>query len=412
MLYQPPFYKKIFHSARRILAKYWLSMMPAIQIAITGSQGKTNTARLISTVLSSIGPTVATDVNLDTIYNVPITALKVLPRTKFAVFELGVDHPNEMDMHLEIVKPKIGLVTGISPVHTDQEHLGSLENLIIEKRKLIEVLPDDGYAILNYDDLNVRAMASHTKAKVLWYGTDSKHCNVWVDPKTIKLSLAGTRFKLFSTNFNQFQPSQTWFQQISTKLIGSHQIYTIMAAMLVIETIKSIKKYDLSIYRLIEFLKELKPLPGRMSVEPGPFGTIILNDALRANPSSTASGLVTLSEIKRLHGRKIAILAEMGELQRPEEEHKKIISLIDTLKIDYVITVGPLYRRFLQSPQTPESPQIHRAKDVYAAAEFLKKILKKGDLIYLKGSLHRHVERVSHILEGKKPPADLILEKY
>ena len=50
------------------------------------------------------------------------------------------------------------------------------------------------------------------------------------------------------------------------------------------------------------------------------------------------------------------------------------------------------------------------AKDVYDATNFLKKIIQKGDLIYLKGSLYRHVERVLQILEGKKPPADLILE--
>ena len=112
--------------------------MPAIQIAVTGSQGKTNTARMIGETLKTIGKTVVTDIDLDTVYNVPITALKIAPWTDFAVFELGIDHQKEMNLHLQIVKPKIAIVTGISSVHTDKEHLGSLENLIFEKRKLLE----------------------------------------------------------------------------------------------------------------------------------------------------------------------------------------------------------------------------------------------------------------------------------
>lgn len=405
MIYKPPFYKQLFHSTRRLAAKYWLSVIPALQIGITGSQGKTNTTRIISHILSSIAPTVVTDSNLDTIYNVPITALRVLPWTKFAVFELGVDHPREMDVHLEIVKPKIGLITGISPVHTDEEHLGSLDNLIKEKRKLIEALPPDGYAILNYDDENVRKMASYTKAKVLWYGTDPKHCDVWVDPKSVNLSLEGTSFTLFYKQ--QGDKKTTSEVNIRTKLIGKHHIYTIMAAILTSQTSTQLLGTNVPINRLIDTIGDIQPLKGRMSVETGPLGTVVLNDALRANPASTASGLQTLSKIKYINGKKIAILAEMGELQHPEDEHRKIGQLLKKLEIDYVIGIGPQQKHVITELDPKRG---FWAKDVYEAAGALKKVLKKGDLIYLKGSLYRHVERVLHIIEGKKPPADLIIE--
>ncbi len=409
MSYTPPFYKQLFHSTRRLIAKYWLSLQPATQIAITGSQGKTNTTHAIAHILSSLGSTISTDLNLDTIYNVPITALKVMPWTKFAVFELGVDKPNEMDFHLQIVKPKIGAITGISPVHTDSEHLRSLKSLIKEKRKLIEALPKDGFAILNYDDKNVREMASFTKAKVFWYGTDPKHCDVWVDTKTVKLTLEATSFYININEVTKFFRQNNLRFQITTPLIGKHQIYTIIATLLVFFVVQRIKKYDLSINHIFDSLKTLESLPGRMSVENGPLGIMVLNDALRANPSSTKAGLESLSEIEYKDGKKIAILAEMGELQHPQEEHQKIINLIKSLHIDLVITIGHLYPDLLNSPQPP---QILSAKDVYEAADILKKVIKKGDLIYLKGSLYRHVERVLHILEGKKPPADLVLIDY
>ena len=373
---------------RRFIAKRWLSLMPALQIAVTGSQGKTNTAQTIYHVLKQIGPTAVTDINLDTIYNVPITALKIKPSTKFAIFELGIDHPGEMREHLEIIKPKIAIVTGISPVHTDAEHLGSLENLIKEKRQLIEALPKNGYAILNYDDENVRKMAPFTKAKILWYGTDKKHCAVWAD--NIRVSLEGTEFNLNGI-------------KIKTRLIGKHHVYTIMAAYAVYSLAISDKLQPIST-SFNQFLTNIKPLPGRMSVTSGPLGTTILNDSLRANPSSTASGLQTLSEIEYKGGRKIAVLAEMGELAKPEEEHRKIGRLIGKLKINFLIGIGP-YQKYtveeaIKSGMAKQN--IFWVKDVNGAAEILKKIICTNDLIYLKGSLHKGLWKITTIISSWK----------
>ncbi len=360
--------------------------MPALQIAVTGSQGKTNTTRTIYEILKQIGPTVVTDINLDTIYNVPITALKVRPSTKFAIFELGIDHSGEMDKHLEVVKPQIAVVTGISPVHTDKEHLGSLENLIKEKRKLIEALPKNGYAVLNYDDENVRQMAPYTKAKILWYGTDKKHCDAWADQ--IRVSLEGTEFSLNGT-------------KIQTRLIGKHHIYTIMAAYSVFTLISSNHP---NLPNFSDLIQGIKPLSGRMNVEAGPLETTVLNDSLRANPSSTASGLQTLSEIEYKNGRKIAVLAEMGELADPEREHRKIGRLIGRLKIDFLISIGP-YQKYTVEEAVKSGmakQNVFWVKDVNSAADILKKLICPGDLIYLKGSLYKGLWRIIDIISSWK----------
>lgn len=405
MAYQPPLIKKFFHQTRRFFAKYWLSLQPALQIAITGSQGKTGTAQMIAKVLSSFDSTVATDVNLDTIYNVPITALKVMPWTKYAVFELGVDHAGEMDFHLEIVKPKIAVVTGISPVHTDEEHLGSLENLIKEKRKLIEVLPKDGYAILNGDDENVRKMAKYTKAKVLFYGTGPKTGDIFAD--NVMLSLNGTQFKIHE------KTNSSPFYEIFTPLIGQHHVSNIMATYLVAKAVEQLTGENTSTRRiggLIEVVKTMKPLSGRMSVEEGPLGITVLNDSLRANPSSTASGLETLSQIIYPQRRKTAVLAEMGELQFPEKEHQKIGRLTAKLDIDFLVAIGPL-QKFVSDKAVKggmAKDKVFWVVDVFEAAAVLKKILKRGDLLYLKGSLLRHVERVLLILAGKEVGCNVI----
>ncbi|MEO0087738.1 MAG: Mur ligase family protein, partial [candidate division WOR-3 bacterium] len=113
MSYEPQGFKKIYHKTKRFLANKWLSLWHPLQIAVTGSYGKTSVSQFLAKILNQEAPTVNTDINLDTNFNVPITALKVKPSTKYLVWELGVDHINEMNKHLEIANPKIGIITGI-----------------------------------------------------------------------------------------------------------------------------------------------------------------------------------------------------------------------------------------------------------------------------------------------------------
>ena len=396
-MYQPKGIKKIYHQTRRFLAKKWLNFWKPYQIAIGGSQGKTNTTQALAKVLSNFGHTVVTDINLDTIFNVPITALKVMPWTKFAVFELGVDHINEMNKHFEIVSPKIGIVTGISAVHTDNEHFKTLENLIKEERKLIEFLPkkeDGGVAILNYDDKDVRSMAPFTKAKVIFYGFDKKNCQYYFDKDSVKVGLNGTQFKLFSSTLNDFQ-------KVSTKLIGLHHAYNLTAVFAVLKTLfPNSRKID---HIFITTVSKIKPLRGRMNIEKGPMGTILLNDCLRASPKSTDEGLKTFYHINYKKGKKIAILGVMGELYDPIKEHKNTAKTLIKYPPDIVVGVGEYRKYTLDEAKNLGFPKekLFFAKDVFEAADILKKIIKTGDFLYLKSSLLRNLWRIIKILNNQ-----------
>lgn len=375
--------------------------MPGLQIAITGSQGKTNTTNIITRICQSFGDTVVTDLNLDTSFNVPITALRIKPSTKYIIWELGIDHPGEMDRHLEIAKPKIAIITGISPVHTDEEHMGSLKKLITEKRRVIEVLPENGTAILNYDDDNVRSMAEFTKAKVLWYGSDSKKCDIWVDKKTIKVSLEGTT-AMFSDKDSKFE--------IKTKLIGIYHVYNLMVGYLIMRLIND-KSTATDFQRIIA---DITPLRGRMNIEPGPLHTILLNDSLRANPQSTYAGLRTLDEIPYKKGRKLAVIGEMGELENPQLEHKKTGEQIAKMKLDYILCIGPLRKFTIDEAINKGFPKnkIEYAANIFEAADKLKLILQHDDLWYLKGSLLRNYKRIVQLLNGEKVCCEEILCLY
>ena len=390
MSYKPNFIKRIFHSFRFNSARIWMRFQPATVIAITGSQGKTNLSRLLYSLIHTLGKTAATDINLDTVYNVPITALKVKPVTKYAIFELGVDHPGEMDRYLKIVRPKIAAVTGISSVHTDEEHLGSLEKVIWEKRKLIKALPKDGFAVLNWDDPNVRGMARHTSANIIRYGSAKEDCDIYFNKKEIAVSKNGTALTLHTKEGSV---------NIVTPLIGLHHAYNIAAAYAIYRILDHKLNNDL---RFSQKVLKVKPLKSRMSLENGPLGTLMLDDSKRANPVSTEAGLRTFDLMPHEGGRKIAVLAEMGELADPEEEHRKIGMILAGLKIDHLVCIGP-YQKFVRDTAVkfgfPEK-NIFWTENILIAADHLKEIAKENDFIYLKGSHLRHLERVMLVLEG------------
>lgn len=394
-------WKQALHYLRRILAKLYLRLYPKLTIiGITGSYGKTNTARAIFTVLSEKFPSLQTDLNLDTIYNLPITILKLRPWHRVLVLEMGVDHRGEMDLHLGLVKPQIAVITGITPVHSDPELLGSIKGIIKEKGKLLQALPaaSAGLAILNWDDPYVRQMRRMTKAKIIKYGSERKDVDLLA--KNIMVDFNGTFFDLEIKNYSSKKTVR-----LKTGLVGRHFVHACLAAAAVG------LNQGMALGEIEKGLEKLKPLEGRLSIEPGYRGSILINDSLRANPASTIAGLQTLADLPcrqeglPTRGKRIAVLGEMGELGiYAEKEHLRVGRQVAQLKIDYLVAIGPLQKLVAQEARKNGigKDRVFWVKDVHEAAQVLKKLVKNGDLFYLKASLLRHVERILLILKGEK----------
>ena len=381
--------KNIFHESRRVLAKAWLAMHKNVQvIGITGSYGKTNTTAAIAAVLSEKFKVLSTDLNLDTRFNIPITVFGLSDHEKL-VLEYGIDKRGEMDYHLFVAKPSIAVITGITSVHADSAHLGSLENIIREKGKLAAAVPKGGWVIINWEDQDARKIALVATAKVIFYGENKDKCQFWASD--VRTSLSGTNFTL------RYQDKA---YKIKIPLIGRHHSYTAMAAAIV-GTLCGLKWKE-----IVTGLAKVAPLSGRGTIEIGPKGTTILNDSRRANPASTIAGLVTLEDLPAK--RKIAVLGEMGELGDYEEEgHRSVGEKAAGTKPDYLICVGGATKYIAQEARKGmKKNQVIFVKDVFEASQVLSGILQKGDLWYLKGSLLKHLERIPLIIEGKKVDSD------
>lgn len=380
-------WRQPFHQARGLLAKIWRKFFPNLTIVgVTGSYGKTNTVQAIAQVLSERYQTLQTDLNLDTVYNLPITLLRLRPGHQKLVLEYGVDHQNEMERHLSLVKPSIAVVTGINPTHSDPELLGSVEGIIKEKSKLLAALPTDGLALLNWDDLNVRKMSRVAKSTIILYGL-SRDCDFWAD--NIEVDFSGTTFDLYYEG-KEFK--------MTTGLVGRHFVAACLAAAAV-----GVNQ-GLTWPEIKRGLSKLEPLSGRLSIEKGPKNSILINDALRANPASTIAGLQTLADLPTKKKR-IAVLGEMGELgDSAEAEHQRVGRFLVGLNIDYLVAIGPLQKFTVQETIKAgmKKERVFWAENVTEAAQILEKLLDAGDLLYLKGSLLRHLERIVLILQGEK----------
>lgn len=370
-------YKKPFHLARIYLAKQYAKLFPrSMFIGITGSVGKTTTTAAAALVLSKKYKTLATKPNLDTVLNLPITLLKIRPKIKKVILELGIEYPGEMDFYLTLVRPATAIITAITYQHT--EYLLDLKGIINEKGKLVSQLPKSGKAILNYDDINVRKMADLTDAEVIFFGKDPKNCQVWAE--NIKIDNFKTTFEI---NYGVERV------KVVLNMLGEHQIYPILAAAAL-----GLSE-GVSLVAIKNAVEKIEPEEHRLNLVAGFNNSLILDDTYNSAPLSVEVALDTLSKLPAR--RRILVLGETKELGLASERlHRQIARAIYSSKIDLCL-LGTGDANFVADelkslgfhPQNLESnlqnPQI--------VAKLLK-TLGKGDICLVKGSRSLRLDEV------------------
>lgn len=362
-------YKKPFHLARFFLAKNMAKMYPrSVFTGITGSVGKTTTTQVALAVLSEKFITIATKENLDSILNIPLTLLKLRPKIKKAILEMGVEYKEEMDFYLSLVRPATAIITRIYFAHS--EFLGGVDEIAEEKSKLIKSLPADGFAILNWDDVSVRKLAKDTTAKVIYYGTDKNDCHVWASH--IRIEGSTTRFEL---NYG-VERVDVFF-----KLLGRHAVYSALAAAALGISC------GMSLMSIKKGLEKVKPLEHRLQLLDGLSGYMVIDDTYNSSPAALEEALNTLNELPAR--RRIAVLGEMRELGIYSEKlHRNVAQKIFKDKIDLVL-FGVGDTRFMADELIKLGFPPERVEFNLSNAQIVARIVReaaKGDIILVKGS--------------------------
>lgn len=396
---------KLFLEYIRLLAKLQLLKTNPMVIGLTGSAGKTSTLNAIEAILKDLpdkkikishkansevglplnilGITVK-DFSLKSWVKIFFLAgYKVLTnweKIDIYVAEMGIDSPyppKNMSYLLSFLRPKIGIFLNVSAVHSEAfDHLvketdpakrtqAVIQQIALEKGKLIKSLKANSTAILNFDDPIVAQLGPQTQAKTITFGTKAADLTL----KSWKPSITGTKFtylyqnKTYQLNFKNF---------VLPKKFG----YSLAAAIATGLTI------GMALEQMISSLeKNLVIPPGRSSLLSGINNTYILDSSYNSSLDPALEMLALLDKIAPK--RKIAILGDMREMgDETELAHIQLIkSALD--KVDLLLLVGPLMSKY---SKTFNSKKLQLFNTAQQTVEFLKPQLITADTILVKAS--------------------------
>lgn len=390
-------WKKPVHASKTLVAKSYLSLLKNVEvIGITGSVGKTLTQNAIVSVLSQKFKTITPDENLDPTFRIPQTILATKPWHQKLVLEYGVEHPGDMDHYLSLVKPKIAVITTISPTHL--KYFSDLQGVFREKSKLVKSLPKDGVAVLNADDPQIVKMAQLTKARIFWFGQKAPllQYSEGQTKSVIKIShysqsLKGSKFRM---HYNGQKATVSW------KIIGRHHLLSAYAA----ATVGLI--CGLTIKQIAKGLSQSKPPTHRLNSIVTKHISII-DDTYNASPKSALEAIQTLVDLgKRL--KKIAVLGEMKDLGTDSEKfHQDLGQKIARSSINHLITIGKVAAQVGKTAKKRQfKGRVVNVPNTKEAIRILKNVITPKSIVLVKGSRHAHLERIVNGLLHKSTAID------
>ncbi len=358
-------------TALQSLGKSYLGRFNSlVKIGITGSSGKTTTKEMLASVLSVHHSTAANVKNLNSEIGVPLTAFRVHEGHEYAVFEMGTNHPGEMAVLADIVRPHYGIITNIGKTHL--EFFGSEEAVAREKADIFRYFTGSEAAFLNKGEPLLSLLKENIRGRVILYGTE-----------------ATAGFEGYENHGLNGLTIHWEGLRICLSLYGQYNILNALAA------ISAAFHLGISGEDIKEGLESVRPLFGRSQILHG--GITILLDCYNSNPDSARSAVEFLEKTE-WKGRKIAVLGSMFELGKlSESEHSKLIDFTIGKRLDAVIFFGEefLHGFELAGNRTTDKNRFYIAtEDFDELKNTLKKYLREGDLVLLKASRGVELERL------------------
>ena len=323
---------------------------------------------------------------------------------KYLVLEIGADRKNDIKDICEYISPDISVVTAFAkyPVHI--ENFKDKDELIREKRYLIEATKDNGKLIYNCECPDTIKMIQDAKNE----GTLSPDITLYsyginVGDVFVKNIINNTEDKnvsckvIINDDKNRIEEDLTL-----DSVFGEAAILSSLPGIIIS------KLLNLKIKNTIESLRVMKRAPGRMRLLDGQHNTIIIDDTYNSSPIAVENGLKTLREMKIANPyiNIITILGDMMELgDMSKQAHNDIGKIVAKSYIDKLIVVGIRSREVKSSAieNGLAEKNIYEYTDSTEASNNVMNILsevlnKKGVIIYIKGSQSMRMERIVRAL--------------
>ncbi len=329
-------------------------------IAVAGANGKTTTKELIAAALRAAcrEPVLVTAGNLNNHLGVPLTVFSLPERARFAVIEVGSNHPGELAPLAAVVRPDLGCVVSIGPEHL--EGFGDLAGVAREECSLFASLPANTSAFLGCHGLAGECAA---------HGADAENL------VAIAGAAAGSR---------RLVRSDLPGGPLELALLGEHNLANAWLALQVVLA----AGVDEKLAR--RGLAAVRATPGRLRpLRVG--GHLLIDDCYNANPASMRAGLAVLAS---QNGRRLAVLGHMGELGDASAAGHAQVGAAAAQAGVALITVGPLAEPILEAYRAAGgSDGRHAAERSAAAAATVAWLRAAGPAsVLVKGSRSAHLE--------------------
>jgi UDP-N-acetylmuramoyl-tripeptide--D-alanyl-D-alanine ligase len=301
------------------LAKLWRRRFTLPVIAITGSNGKTTVKEMLASILKRLGETLVTQGNLNNDIGVPLTLLRLRDDHRYAVIEMGANHPGEIRYLAGLAEPDVGLVTNAGPAHL--EGFGDIEGVARAKGELFGQLSEAQIAVINADD----------QYAPLWRETASSCRRLEFGLEHGDVAVKGAWQPALNRLLIDTAQGSC---EIALPVPGIHNARNALAAAAAAAAVGA------GPAEIKAGLEAMQPVKGRLYPRAGVRGMKILDDTYNANPDSLRAALEVVAAMP---GEAWLILGDMGELGAAGPElHARMGELAARHGIRRLFALGPL----------------------------------------------------------------------
>jgi UDP-N-acetylmuramoyl-tripeptide--D-alanyl-D-alanine ligase len=359
------------------LAGEWRKKLAVSVVGVTGSNGKTTVKEMIAAILAVNHQVLFTLGNLNNDIGVPLTLLRLDEQHRYAVIEMGANHPKEIEYSSTYANADVAVITNAGAAHI--AGFISVEGVAKAKGEIIETLRADGTAILNRDDdyfaywQNVAG-----NRKIISFGLNEQ---ADVTASAIHTSIQDNAFiTSFSLSYKQTALC------INLKLAGQHNVVNALAAAAACIAL------GISLEQIKQGLENVKPVTGRLQPLVSRLGNIVIDDSYNANAASLKAGLAVLADCST---KPWLILGAFGELGEDSIKiHSEIGELIKASGVQRLFAMGEDARHTVQA--YGEGASFFDSQDELIAV--LNQELKGDETLLIKGSRARRMEQIAAAL--------------
>lgn len=342
--------------------------------SVTGSVGKTSTKDALRVLLSAQAPTSASAASYNNHVGVPISLARLPREAQYGVFEIGMNHPGEIEPLARQVEAHVGVITTVGPVHVG--YLGSEEGVADEKACLFAGMAAGAVAVLNRDIGHYERLAAHARrfgvSRIVRFGRSEAaearlvSCTLQDSGSDVVALIHGRRI------------------EYRIGAAGEHWVLNSLAALAVVEALGA------DVDAAAATLATVGASPGRGARRTLKFGggTVeLLDESYNANPMSVRAMLAVLARTEPVGtGRRLLAMGDMRELgEGADEYHGGLADAVAASGATKVFLCGP-HMAALWQRLSPEQRGVHRPDSQSLAGE-VASALRVGDVIAVKGSL-------------------------